>query len=734
MSLSKQLYTITAFLFFIIFTGNFIISIKNTKEYLEVQSITKAQDTATSLGVGLKPLLEDKNDSEIKSLIYAIADSGFYKEIRLENAYFKITQEQLIKASLDLDNSSWNISDLEVDPLFGKVEEVTSDDELEKELALLEDEEISTSQRIKHSYIYLPSEEYKRGEKVSFNFIAKNENGKEVKTSSEILMDKVIVQVFRPIKFETVPAWFINMIPINIKEQSSEIIQDWKISAIIYVSANSGEAYAKLYNQAKNAFIYSLISFIISIFILFIFIKHILKPLNKIEKLANNISIGKFETIKELPWTSEIKNVAIAMNQMSSKIESIINKLNKRLESSTKKLSEDQLTGLCLKQTFETDMKQMFIHKKAGYIFVIKIFDLSAFAKAHTHEEVNDFIKEFAKTLKSTSIKNKKIFIYRFFGSEFALIGEDFSYEDTLDFAKRLQVNLEKLTFKFNKNDIAHIGASQFNPFSTSSQILQSANEAYLKAKLIGMNEAYVQNSNDISRDMKSWRDLVFDIVENSKFNVEYISDARLLDQSNKLVMQEAFTSVKDNENRNIPIGTFVSIAEKYEKIIDFDKKVISKVINHILINKIEHNILINLSLKSINNTTFIAWIENTILKHKKIAHQLVFSLTAYAVAKDMGKFKFFVDEVHKCGARIIIKRFESKFVPLENIKDFNLDYIRLARVYTTDICHDHSKQEFVESIQDLATLLNIKVFAENVKKDEDLQIINNLKLYGTSR
>ena len=90
MSLSKQLYIIISIIFILIFTGNFIISVKNTKEYLEIESITKAQDTATSLGMSLKTLLKDKYDPEIGSIINAIANRGFYKEIRLENSFFNI--------------------------------------------------------------------------------------------------------------------------------------------------------------------------------------------------------------------------------------------------------------------------------------------------------------------------------------------------------------------------------------------------------------------------------------------------------------------------------------------------------------------------------------------------------------------------------------------------------------------------------------------------------------------
>ena len=89
---------------------------------------------------------------------------------------------------------------------------------------------------------------------------------------------------------------------------------------------------------------------------------------------------------------------------------------------------------------------------------------------------------------------------------------------------------------------------------------------------------------------------------------------------------------------------------------------------------------------------------------------------------------------MHQCNAKVIIKRFETKFIPLEDIKNINLDYIRLARDYTSGISKDVSKQSFVESISELANLLNIKVFAESVKNDEDLDIVKKFNIYGASR
>ena len=740
MSLSKQLYLIISIIFFMIFTGNFIISVKNTKEYLEIESVTKAQDTATLLGMSLKNLLKDKSNPEIESIINAIANRGFYREIRLEDYYFSLKDSDLIKNS-ELKEGKWQLSNLKVDENIGEIEELTSLLSMENELNILENlspennlKQVENSE-IENSYIFTPKEKL-NDKHIIISFSAVNIKGQKIDTKATIPLDKTLVQVTREVKFDSVPNWFIDMIPIELEEKSSEISDGWKTSAIIFVSANAGDAYAKLYDQAKSAMIYALIAFIISIVILFIFVQYILKPLKKLEKLAINIASGKFGIIKELPWTTEIKAVAIAFNDMSTKIEAIINRLNNTLENLSQKLSNDDLTGLCLKQNFETDMKKMFINKSTGYVFVIKITDLASFAKSHTTNEVNNFIKKFAQILKHTKLnENIKTNAYRFFGSEFALIAKNANYEDAINLSKLLQKNFEELSKEFNKKEIVHIGGTPFNPIGTTPEILQSATQAYEKATLIGTNEFFITDTNELSRDMESWRDLVFDIINNSKFDVNYIGNCQTLNTNDlKIVMQESFTNIKDKDENNIPIGTFVSIAEKYEKIVEFDKKVIEKVIGHILINSIKHDISINLSLESINNTAFIAWIKNKILEHRNIASQLVFSATAYAVAKNEDKFKFFADEIHKCGAKIIIKRFETKFIPLGNLKDFNLDYIRLARDYTCDISKDYSKESFIESISDLAVLLNIKVFAENVKEDEDLKFLEKHNLYAVSR
>ncbi|MEO1897527.1 MAG: LapD/MoxY N-terminal periplasmic domain-containing protein [Cycloclasticus sp.] len=85
MSLSKQLLSLILALFLMIFSVNFMLSVENIRSYLEGESQIHAQDTATSLGLSLSPYLVDEKDPVLETMMNAIFDRGYYKEIKLVN-------------------------------------------------------------------------------------------------------------------------------------------------------------------------------------------------------------------------------------------------------------------------------------------------------------------------------------------------------------------------------------------------------------------------------------------------------------------------------------------------------------------------------------------------------------------------------------------------------------------------------------------------------------------------
>jgi len=714
MRLSKQLFFLIFLIFFLLSTGNFIISIISFKNYLEIESNKKANDMAISLGMALKPYMSNKYDPQIESMIKVIANNGSYKEIRLENSEFSFNLDKLLQNS-GLD-SSYKIKDISID---------------KKDGVLLSLKDNNQSKNINENIIYsfIPSKDFKSDKlNITFNAI-KDKVKNEIKLDMKI--DRVLVKVVNQNNSYKVPKSFIDILPFYTKEVKAKILNGSKLQAILYISVDKTEAYLKVFQQAKSILIYSVITFIISLILLSIFLKFLLKPLADIKDIIKQIYNGQFKKIQTLPWTTELKDLSISMNNMSISVEDTINELNRSLEKLKYKLSQDQLTGLQVEQSFRKDMKEILTSRHNGYMFSIKIDDLVGFAKINSQEIVNEFLKEFANILKSL---DEDVVAYRFYGSSFALVAKDIDSEKFKEIIVNLKDQFANLSKKFDKVNIANIGVSSFDFLSDTDIVISSAKEAYEMAKQIGNNEVYVNESNNLVRDSKQWKELVFDIVDNDKFEINFVNETIDLNDENKVLMKEVFVNVKDEQDNDISIGIFISLAQKYEKIIDLDKKAILKIIQLIKDNNIKHEVLVNISFYSMIDNNFNSWLKKVLDENTQLSKYLVFAITAYGTTRDMDNFKTFIDNIHKTNAKVMIKRYETKLVPLDNLKELKIDYIRLARDYTIDINQNTTHQTYITSIYEVTELCNIKIIAESVKSDDDFEYLKGVGLFGVNR
>lgn len=634
MSLSKQLLIIISALFLMIFSVNFAISVNNIRSYLQGESEIHAQDTATSLGLSLSPYMVDEADPVIETMMNAIFDMGYYKEIKLVNI-----------------------------------------------------------------------------------------DGKPLVTLTN---DKV---------FEEVPDWFVDFLPMRAAVAESEVSSGWNITGVISVAVNPGYAYLKLYEQAKSGFYYSLAAFVFSILLLFVVLRFTLFSIKKIEQMALGISEGRFQVIEQLPWTTEVRNVTTSMNTMSRKIEETLKRLQTKLDSIGIKLQQDDLTGLHKKSSFNTDMKQLFMANVEAYIFIIKIDSLASLVKEQGSDSIDLLLKDFAQTLtKVTNASGEKdIGIYRFFGSEFAILLQNVNIDVAEQLAKDLSASFAELGKKYHKPDIAHIGVTSFNPVGTTESILAAANEAYEQAQIIRENSYFIRAQENQAKDIAEWKSLVFSVIDNKQYKISFVNQVETL-QTGQVLMEDSFTQVYDNNGGSISIGTFVSIAEKFAKIVDLDKGVTEQVIHLIKDMQIQYAVAISLSTRTIKSSDFRSWLENAIKQNQSISHQLVFSFSAYAVTKEVDVYKEFIKFIHNLNAKVIIKRFESHTMSTTIAKELNPDYIRLARDIGHDIASDESKKTFVATMQGIGNLLDITILAENVYAEQDFNTLKSIGIAGASR
>lgn len=82
-SLKTQIYGLVIFLGILSFLGALLVSVDHTKEYLNEQMSSHAQDTATSLGLSIAPYLASDDIIIVETMVSAIFDSGYYAAMTL---------------------------------------------------------------------------------------------------------------------------------------------------------------------------------------------------------------------------------------------------------------------------------------------------------------------------------------------------------------------------------------------------------------------------------------------------------------------------------------------------------------------------------------------------------------------------------------------------------------------------------------------------------------------------
>ncbi|MCT7580180.1 LapD/MoxY N-terminal periplasmic domain-containing protein [Aliarcobacter butzleri] len=270
---SKLLYIILSIFSLTFFVWDFWINFEKMKEDTISSSLLKTKTTSIYLQENLKKFLEDKTNPEILSIVNQTFNSDF-KSIKVDNSTFEIKEEDLVKASNDLDKSQlWEVTNTTIDETLGKFVVITQSDDFEKELLTLNgsipneyNKSIVPSQDI---YTFLPNKNFKNQNSLTIKFKATNQFEKVVDTQATIYFDKTLAQVSNDNVDYTTPLWFKELVPIYLEEQANDISNSWKSNATIYVNTNIEKIYFELYEKAKEKFFDNLLWFFVTILGLF---------------------------------------------------------------------------------------------------------------------------------------------------------------------------------------------------------------------------------------------------------------------------------------------------------------------------------------------------------------------------------------------------------------------------------------------------------------------------------
>ncbi len=706
MTIRNKIFIFVSFI--IISISLFIISVmySSEKSLIETNFQKNNQKNREFLISTLQKNLLLNQEEVINNILDITLNTTNIKYIRIYFENYLFTKEGLIKNSIYPQYSNWNVNDISVDARIG--------------------------------YVNIePNNYYKLNNSVNFNpkeplslkfFLYKDD-----KTLNAISKLNFFYEKARE-------GFDLKSIDKNLISSSNIYFFDKRLARLDYMIDDSTleNKLSKLYD---DYLLYSVIAFLLILVIIYLIYYYFSKSVT----LKNVIMFKKY--LKEVLDTNmsskpmeksgdaNIDESIDLLSKILKKYSAVLSELNINKDILERKVFTDDLTGLPNQKVFELDLKNMFILGSSGYIGLIKLDCLGSFTKDNGSALANHLIEEFSNTVQNKFSEHgfSKSTFYRFFGSEFAIIIKDESEDKVKDYCNDLEEEFNEVKERYEiKDKLAYYSFIPFDKYGTINSILQSMTESYNKVKDSGETFNIV-NSSEVLDKFLLLEQNVRDIISNNSFEITFGLDTKSNGFGEKTIMREVIPIIYDENHERFQIGTFISICEKIDMAIDFDKLVIQKVVQYIKSSEINHVIAINLSLFSLRDKEFINWLHALLILDKDITKYLVFSLTSYNVSTNIEVFKNFVSEVHRFGAKVILKRYSSNDFTLDELKSFKLDYLRISKDYTTSVSNDRDKKHFLRSIVNFGQANNTLILGDNIKDASDLEICFAMGIDGNS-
>ncbi len=715
---SKNSTIILFFIFvaFIVSSYFFFQSYKNTL-------IKKASDNY-ELNINYLNAKLDRNvlrhdKSSVKEDIKKLIDTKIFESIIIHNTRFIFDKNSLINASKEFNDKSWSLAEVIVDAKYGYINKIPK-----------------TS-----LYEFIPSNQYDPSQAISIRYqVYKKGSIKRVITK----LDFSNIEVFEDSN-KSIKSWMDSFIDIDTSNRIYNLKVDNMVVATVVYIFNNNILKEQLESFLIKLLLFNIILFLPIIFVLgfyhkYLFKKYVTEPVTYANQYLDNILENKFTTLNKNKFegTEEIKELTKKITKVSSKIASLKNELNVNKESLELKVSTDGLTGLPNKNIFDFDIKTMFVSMVNGYVFLVRLDNLSQISKNHDSGYINSFIESYVNIIKNIIFKYSKtdMKLYRFYGSQFAIIARNIDVSQARQMCEEI---IEELTDRMPDiydvpEDLVQIGGTAFDLYGSLDTILNSANNAYEISKKKGVNSYHIIGEDDIEKNYSLLDNSVIEVIQKAEFSISYVLDSYLFDDPEKLVMNEASPQLYDHDNKKLQIGSFVSVAQKLNMADEFDKIVIQKVINDIKQKQFQHEVAINLSISSIENDEFMQWLSNILKENESILKNIVFSITSYTAYLHKNSFAKFIEDIHKIGSKVLLKRYKTDEYPLTQLEFLDLDYIRMNQDYTTNFTNDIVKKHKVKNVLIFAELNDINVIADSVKLDADYDLLERLGTYATSR
>ena len=397
----------------------------------------------------------------------------------------------------------------------------------------------------------------------------------------------------------------------------------------------------------------------------------------------------------------------------------------------------DTLTNLPNRLLFadrlEHSINRSARHRESLALLLVDMDDFKLVNDAFGHDAGDKLIKAVADLL-SRSLRRADT-VARLGGDEFAVIVENIDgVDDAISIADNLSTILEH-NVRLDEQETftgASIGIAIYPEDGEDARtLLKNADTALFRAKENGRHcfQFYKPEMSVNAMERLELENSLRKALDEDQFVVFYQPTIDI--HKNEIVGVEALLRWDHPEKGIIKPIDFVPLAEDCGLIVPISEKLIRTAARQLKAWKDEglesQNVSINIAPRQFRDMDILALFKEVMHENELEASNFTIEITEAALIDNIGEVETVLNTLSGMGMTIALDDFGTGFASLAYLKDFPVDIVKIDRIFVAGTPDSREDTAIVEAIAGLTRGLRLRLMAEGVENDRQLQLLKGL-------
>jgi len=530
-----------------------------------------------------------------------------------------------------------------------------------------------------------------------------------------------------------VPSWFRSVADLPLPVAEAEVVRGWRRLGTVQVVSDPGRAYRDLWRITSGLVVAVLLIGAIGLFVLFVLLRRILRPLTAMEEQARALGNREFRRHVNIRSTRELNQVTEAMNQMSDDLGHLFEGQAKLIQHLRRLNNEDPVTGLASRSAFDQRLKvevESEERSAPGILILFQLWDFGGFNQAFGRSEGDRLLVRVAGEIVRFMEGHAGSFAGRRTGADFAIYLPGAMPADASVWVQDLIADLDSVYAGLGSTRAVavHAGLSTAKAGKNARELMSAADEALRKAQALGDSGYQLANGEqEHHHNLETWRVILTDAIGKQRFSLWL--QPMISEHAEAPLYYQVFSRL-DTPEGELKASVFVPMAERFGLVEQIDRLLMQRVLARLAVEP-DQQLAISLAGSSVASEAFrqdlITWLEQA----GDSARQLWVGISEQTIHHHRIAVGLLVRALGRINVPVLVDRFGVGGVPFSYLRNLRFQALRIDNSFIHGIDSHEENRFYLESVVGIAHRRGVRVFATGVETAAEYSVLCKLGIDG---